>query len=637
MNIQLNFSDTDLNFTGPVLVTSLTSPQAARVDYFVDNVFKVSRTTPDFPWTWNTVEVEDGSHSVKAVAYHKNGRTYTALKNVIVTNAEEPDPDSTPPTVPGTFAKNSSTDTTITVTWVASTDDVGVVNYNLYRNNVFVASVDDALTTYTFVGLTCGTTYSLSIEASDAAGNKSAKSTINAATSVCPAPDPEPAPPVFATNIENGQVITLPFTWTASVSPQPDSVQFWADGVLLEQDSTSPFSHTFNLAPGAHQLGLCAWHGTTRTCHSPLGSGVFANIIVESPPVAPTFNTNISDGQNITIPFTWTASVSPQPDSVQFWADGVLLKQDAASPFSHDLTLDAGSHALGLCAWHGSTRTCHAPLGGGVFANVTVSGSLPPSEYTKRFATFNPSTDDINGTFNKYSPAGYWWVPGQTPPGGTWPSGGGLHEISTPHGPGIDIVVTQEMDYVGATPLGGWDLSRFAGLHDINYDFRGEEQVWEWTWMWPSSGNPSGWANTWVTAEGLTFPTLTPTGNSIVGHHLYLHYANPLTLRFGRNTHASSDPAQQAWQFYIASNSGVTFPANTYQHMRLEIFWTENSNGYIKVYTRNEGGSEVQWVNYSGVTLPLNWRPRSMYANLRKISTHPRNQLHWINHRMTVL
>lgn len=274
---------------------------------------------------------------------------------------------------------------------------------------------------------------------------------------------------------------------------------------------------------------------------------------------------------------------------------------------------------------------------GAVAGSVDVAFPATDPSYDYRFATFNPATDSINGTFNKYSPAGYWWVPGVTAPGGTWPSGGGLHEISTPFGPGINIIVTQEMDYVGATPVGGWDLSRFAGFHDIGYPWRGQKQVWEWTWMWPSAGNPSGWANTWVTAEGLTFPTLTPGGSSIVGHHLFLHYGNPMTLRFGRNTYVSTDPAQQAWQFSVASDFGVTFPADTYLHMRVEIFWTETSAGYIRVFTRREGGPEVQWVNFTGVTLPAGWNPRSMYANLRKISTHPRNQIHWINHRLTVI
>ena len=82
----------------------------------------------------------------------------------------------------------SRTQTGITVGWTASSDNVGVTGYGRYRNGSLVSSGNG--TSYAFSGLTCGTSYSLGIDAYDAAGNRSTRSSITASTDTCPAPSP---------------------------------------------------------------------------------------------------------------------------------------------------------------------------------------------------------------------------------------------------------------------------------------------------------------------------------------------------------------------------------------------------------------------------------------------------------------
>jgi chitodextrinase len=91
--------------------------------------------------------------------------------------------DTTPPSAPGDLRSTGATETSITVAWNASTDDVGVSGYGLYRNGSAAGTTTG--TTTTFSGLVCGTTYTLGVEAYDAAGNRSTRSTVNAATSPC--------------------------------------------------------------------------------------------------------------------------------------------------------------------------------------------------------------------------------------------------------------------------------------------------------------------------------------------------------------------------------------------------------------------------------------------------------------------
>ncbi len=191
MNNQLIFSDPDLKFTGTVQVSVQANPSPLRLDYYIDNVFVVSKTVPPFNWSWNTTTVADGNHVVTASAVYKNNRVVKDSETVTVVNAASPPPDTTPPTVPGSFAKSTSTTTSITVGWTASTDAVGVVGYNVYRNGIFIVKLSASAISYTFDNLACGTSYSLSIEALDAAGNKSQKSTITASTSDCATPTPD--------------------------------------------------------------------------------------------------------------------------------------------------------------------------------------------------------------------------------------------------------------------------------------------------------------------------------------------------------------------------------------------------------------------------------------------------------------
>ncbi|MBO0472036.1 fibronectin type III domain-containing protein [Enterococcus sp. DIV0242_7C1] len=86
-----------------------------------------------------------------------------------------PDPsDTTPPTVPGNLTAGTITETAATLTWTASTDNVKLAGYKIYRDGVLVGTVSG--TTYTDTTLKANTTYSYTVKAYDAAGNLSADS-----------------------------------------------------------------------------------------------------------------------------------------------------------------------------------------------------------------------------------------------------------------------------------------------------------------------------------------------------------------------------------------------------------------------------------------------------------------------------
>ncbi|HSD13388.1 MAG TPA: GEVED domain-containing protein [Flavobacterium sp.] len=89
--------------------------------------------------------------------------------------------DTTAPTAPTSLTASGTTATTTNLSWTASTDNVGVTGYDVYRGATLLGTV--ATTTYNVTGLTPSTAYSFSIKAKDAAGNVSAASnTVNVTT-----------------------------------------------------------------------------------------------------------------------------------------------------------------------------------------------------------------------------------------------------------------------------------------------------------------------------------------------------------------------------------------------------------------------------------------------------------------------
>ena len=86
----------------------------------------------------------------------------------------DPSTDSEPPSVPAGVQVAIQTPTTAKVTWGASTDNIGVTGYKVFRNGTLVGTRTTA--TFTDTGLSPNTAYSFTISAYDAAGNESPQS-----------------------------------------------------------------------------------------------------------------------------------------------------------------------------------------------------------------------------------------------------------------------------------------------------------------------------------------------------------------------------------------------------------------------------------------------------------------------------
>ncbi|MCR8641140.1 discoidin domain-containing protein [Paenibacillus sp. N1-5-1-14] len=100
--------------------------------------------------------------------------------------AGTPIPDTQAPTVPSNVTATAVSSSQINLTWSASTDNVGVTGYNVFRNGTQLQNTTG--TSFTDTGLTPSTTYSYTVKAFDAAGNVSANSSSASATTLTGTP-----------------------------------------------------------------------------------------------------------------------------------------------------------------------------------------------------------------------------------------------------------------------------------------------------------------------------------------------------------------------------------------------------------------------------------------------------------------
>lgn len=88
--------------------------------------------------------------------------------------------DTAPPTVPTNLKATAISSSQINLSWTASTDNVGVTGYRIYRGGVQIATL--TTTSYSNTGLAPSTTYTYTVRAYDAAGNLSNASNPASAT-----------------------------------------------------------------------------------------------------------------------------------------------------------------------------------------------------------------------------------------------------------------------------------------------------------------------------------------------------------------------------------------------------------------------------------------------------------------------
>lgn len=117
-----------------------------------------------------TTFTDTGLLAGRAYSYAVSAIT-DGLETARSTSAIATTTDITAPSAPTNLVASSATMTAVSLTWSASTDDVGVVAYDVLRDGVVVGS--PTTTSYADASVTGGQSYAYAVRARDAAGNTS--------------------------------------------------------------------------------------------------------------------------------------------------------------------------------------------------------------------------------------------------------------------------------------------------------------------------------------------------------------------------------------------------------------------------------------------------------------------------------
>src|SRR5881392_2647353 len=193
-------------------VSIIGSLTVSQVQFYRDGNLIGSDSASPYSVSWNTTSTNNGSHTLTAVATDILGVRWNS-NPVSVTVSNGPPPDTTPPMVPTGLTDSAVSSSQINLSWTASSDNVGVSGYRVYRNGTQIATT--SATSFADTGLAASTTYSYTVAAYDAAGNLSAQSSPASATT--PAP-PDTTPPSVPTGLTASAVSSsqINLSWTAS-------------------------------------------------------------------------------------------------------------------------------------------------------------------------------------------------------------------------------------------------------------------------------------------------------------------------------------------------------------------------------------------------------------------------------------
>src|SRR5205823_4329834 len=193
-------------------VSIIGSLTVSQVQFYRDGNLIGSDSAAPYSVSWNTTSTNNGSHTLTAVATDVLGVRWNS-NPVTVTVSNGPPPDTTPPTVPTGLTASAVSSSQINLSWTASSDNVAVIGYRVYRNANQIATtgatsfptLHDALPIYT-----------LSAVATDVLGVQCTSNPVT--VTATNAPPPDTTPPTVPTGLTASAVSSsqINLSWTAS-------------------------------------------------------------------------------------------------------------------------------------------------------------------------------------------------------------------------------------------------------------------------------------------------------------------------------------------------------------------------------------------------------------------------------------
>jgi chitodextrinase len=213
--------------------------------------------------------------------------------------------DTQAPTVPTGLTANATSSSQISLSWNASTDNVGVTGYRVYRGGTFLKTVATGTSTIDS-GLSPSTSYCYQVSAIDAAENESANSAQVCAMTQAPPLTPPAAPSNLVATAASSSSINL--AWSDNSASET--------GFKIERSTSPTTGFTLITSLGTNvtsytNTGLAAattYYYRVRAYNSAGDSGYSntANAITQATPPAAPSNLVAAAASSSSINLTWT-------------------------------------------------------------------------------------------------------------------------------------------------------------------------------------------------------------------------------------------------------------------------------------------------------------------------------------------
>ncbi len=304
-------------------------------------------------------------------------------------------PDITPPSVPTGLNATATKTPEVDLSWNASTDNVGVTGYTIYRGGTNIATVSASTLTFVDKSVSDATTYSYTVDAFDAAGNRSAKSSPAGATT------PDITPPSVPTGLRATATSTpsVILNWTASTdNVAVTGYTIYRNGSMIAtvSGSTATYTDTNVVQAGSYSYTVNAFDAAGN--HSAQSAPATVNTPDTSPPSVPTGLSAVATTKP-SVTLTWSASTdNVGVTGYTIYRGGTKLTTVSASTLTYTDSTVAGLTTYSYTVDAFDAAGNHSAQSAS--ANIKVPDSTPPSVPTGLTATFVASTPEVDLAWN---------------------------------------------------------------------------------------------------------------------------------------------------------------------------------------------------------------------------------------------
>jgi len=189
-------------------------------------------------WNIDDIDLQSGDNLLTVTV--RDSSSVTASTTLLVQAALGN--DTTAPSVPSNLVATATSPTTVALTWTASTDNVVVTGYGIYRDGTLAGN--SAVPSFSDTGLTAATAYSYSVSAYDEAHNVS---DLTAAVNVTTLQ----AVPIIVTQPQTLITVAQGASFTLSITASGNNVTYlWRkDGIAISGAPSRPTYSVTSMAP----------------------------------------------------------------------------------------------------------------------------------------------------------------------------------------------------------------------------------------------------------------------------------------------------------------------------------------------------------------------------------------------------